>query len=102
MKVLSTFAAYVDEQRTLWRELLAAELPQARMRPVEGTYLAWIDLRAIGHRKPARVCLERGLVRVSPGHEFHPGAPGHVRLNFATSPKRFTEIVHRMAAALFS
>ncbi|MCW2834413.1 MAG: aminotransferase class I/II-fold pyridoxal phosphate-dependent enzyme [Nocardioides sp.] len=90
----------LDEQRTLLAELLAAELPEARMRRVEGTYLAWIDLRAYGHRNPARVCLERGLVRLSAGHEFHPGAAGHVRLNFATSPERLREIVHRMATAL--
>ncbi len=97
---LAALVQRLDEQRTLLGELVAGELPQARMRPVEGTYLAWLDLRAYGHRDPARVCLERGLVRVSPGHEFHPGAAGHVRVNFATSPERLREIIHRMATAL--
>ncbi|HXH80682.1 MalY/PatB family protein [Nocardioides sp.] len=97
---LAALVQRLDEQRTLLGQLLAAELPEARMRPVEGTYLAWIDLRAYHHRNPARVCLERGLVRLSPGHEFHPGAAGHVRLNFATSPDRLRDIVHRMTTAL--
>ena len=97
---LAALVQRLDEQRTLLGELVAGELPQARMRPVEGTYLAWLDLRAYGHRDPARVCLERGLVRVSPGHEYHPGAAGHVRVNFATSPERLREIIHRMATAL--
>ena len=97
---LSALVQRLDEQRTLLAELLAAELPLARMRPVEGTYLAWLDLRGYGLADPARICLERGRVQVSPGHEFHPGAGGHVRVNFATSPQRLTEIVRRMATAL--
>ena len=97
---LAALVQRLDEQRTLLRDLLAQRLPLARMRPVEGTYLAWVDLRGYGHRDPARICLERGLVRVCAGHDFHPGAAGHVRLNFATSPERLTEIVHRMATAL--
>jgi cystathionine beta-lyase len=39
-------------------------------------------------------------VLVSAGHEFHPGLPGHIRLNVATSPDRLTEIVRRLQLAL--
>jgi cystathionine beta-lyase len=69
------------------------------MRPLEATYLAWLDLRAYGHDDPAAVTLAQG-VRVSPGHDFHPGLAGHVRLNIATSPERLTEIVRRLGVAL--
>ncbi len=87
-------------QRDLLVELLADQLPLARMRPVEATYLAWVDLRAYGHDDPAAVALERERVRLAPGHDYQPGLQGHVRVNFATSPARLTEIVHRLAAAL--
>ena len=90
----------LDAQRRLLGELLAEHLPQARMRPLEGTYLAWLDLRAYGHADPAAVALERGRVRLAPGHDYHPGLDGHVRLNIATSPDRLAEIVQRTAAAL--
>ena len=70
------------------------------MRPLEGTYLAWLDLRAYGHADPAAVVLERGRVKLAPGHDYHPGLDGHVRLNIATSPERLTEIVRRMARSL--
>ena len=70
------------------------------MRPLEGTYLAWLDLRAYGVADPAAVCLERGRVRLAPGHDYQPGLDGHVRLNIATSPDRLTEIIRRMAIAL--
>ena len=69
------------------------------MRPLEATYIAWLDLRAYGHDDPAEV-VRRGGVRVSPGQSYWPGLTGHVRLNIATSPERLTEIVRRMAAAL--
>ena len=81
-------------------EELAEHLPLARLRPVEATYLAWLDLRAYGHDDPAAVGLERGRVQLAAGHDYHPGLSGHARLNFATSPERLTAIVHRLATAL--
>jgi cystathionine beta-lyase len=90
----------LDEQRSLLTALLAEHLPAARMRPLEGTYLAWIDLRAYGHADPAGLALQKGRVRVAPGHDFHPELPGHLRLNIATSPDRLREIVRRLAGAL--
>jgi cystathionine beta-lyase len=99
---LAAVVARLDQQRTLLETLLAADLPAARMRPLEGSYLAWIDLRGYGHEDPAAVVLERGRVQVCPGQEFHPGLAGHIRLNIATSGERLTEIVRRMANALSS
>lgn len=37
---------------------------------------------------PTQVALETGRVLASPGHIYHPGLPGHLRLNIATSPAR--------------
>lgn len=97
---LSALIDRLAELRTLFTELLAQHLPLARMRPLEATYLAWLDLRAYGHADPAQVLLERGRVLASPGALYAPGLDGHLRLNLATSPERLTEIVHRMATAL--
>lgn len=97
---LAELIAQLDAQRSLLRGLLADHLPDARMRPLEGTYLAWLDLRSYGHADPAQVALDRSRVRVAPGHHYQPGLPGHVRLNIATSADRLTEIVRRLAAAI--
>lgn len=102
---LAALRERLDRQRTLLGELLATHLPQARVRPLEATYLAWLDLRAYAPAgadrwDPAEVLLEKGRVKVAPGHDYHPGLGGHVRLNIATSPERLEEIVHRIAAAL--
>jgi cystathionine beta-lyase len=97
---LAALLERLDQQRALLGELLAEHLPEARMRPLEATYLAWIDLRAYGHDNPAELARERGRVWLYEGHAFHPGLAGHVRLNFATSPARLTEIVRRLASAI--
>jgi cystathionine beta-lyase len=97
---LASLVARLDEQRTLLVDLLAEHLPEARMRPLEATYLAWLDLRAYGHDDPAGVGLDKGRVRLEAGHRYQPGLAGHARLNVATSPERLTEIIKRLATAL--
>ena len=91
--------ARLDAQRSLLADLLATHLPHARTRPLEATYLAWLDLRAYGHDDPAAVALPHG-VRLAPGHDYQPGLVGHVRLNIATSPDRLERVVERLARAL--
>jgi cystathionine beta-lyase len=99
---LAALLARLEAQRTLLGALLAEHLPEARMRPLEATYLAWIDLRSYGHPDPARVARKHGRVPVSAGQEFQPDLPGHIRLNLATSAERLAEIVRRLAVALTS
>jgi cysteine-S-conjugate beta-lyase len=97
---LAALIERLDQQRTLLGELLATHLPRARMRPLEATYLAWVDLRAYGHERPAQVAKSRGRVWVAAGEDYHPGLSGHIRLNIATSPERLTDAVRRLASAL--
>lgn len=96
---LDALVRRLDSQRHLLAELLAEHLPKAVARPLQATYLAWLDLRAYGLENPATEALAAG-VRVSPGRDYHPGLPGHIRLNIATSAERLTEIVRRLGAAV--
>ena len=96
-------AVLVDlaENRDLLADLLAEHVPGARLTPLESTYLAWVDCRALGlDAEPAAVFLERGRVAFNPGPTFGTGGEGHVRINIATHPEILTEAVRRMAAAL--
>ena len=69
------------------------------MDATEGTYLAWLDCRALGlGEDPAAAFLERGRIALGSGPRY--GSAGFVRLNFATSPELLREGVRRMAAAL--
>lgn len=96
---LAALVRRLDEQRSLLDSLMREHLPLARMRPLEATYLPWLDLRAHGTDDPAAKAEPHG-VRVAPGDHYQPGLPGHVRLNIATSPARLTTTVERLAAAL--
>lgn len=97
---LASLVERLDQQRALLRSLLAEQLSEARMWPLEATYLAWLDLRAYGVDDPAARALEKGRVYVEAGHRYQHDLTGHVRLNIATSPERLTEIVRRLAVAL--
>ncbi|MBK7900024.1 MAG: PatB family C-S lyase [Azonexus sp.] len=69
-------------------------LPGLEMRPVEATYLAWIDARGLGEARPAAY-LERFGIGLSEGAEF--GAPGWVRLNFGCSRATLDMALARLA-----
>jgi cystathionine beta-lyase len=98
---LDALLAGLDDNRRLLADLLAEHLPAVTYRPGDGTYLAWLDCRALGlGDDPADVFLHRGRVALSSGVPFGTGGTGHVRLNLATSPELLTEAVRRMAAAL--
>ncbi len=61
---------------------LLFETVGARMTAVEGTYLAWIDVRDLGLDKPGKYFEQFGLGLMD-GAQF--GGPGFVRFNFACS-----------------
>jgi cystathionine beta-lyase len=91
----------LDANRSLLAELLAEHLPAVRYRRPQGTYLAWLDCRALSlPDDPAAVFLERGRVALNSGTSFGTGGAGHVRLNLATSAEILGEAVVRMAAAV--
>jgi cystathionine beta-lyase len=91
----------LDSNRMALRELLALRLPEVRYEPPAGTYLAWLDCRALAlGDDPAEAFLARGRVALSPGPAFGSGGAGHARLNFATSPEILAEAVARMAASV--
>ncbi len=90
-------AAVVDYLRS-GRDLFAAELdrslPAARMFPLEGTYLGWLDLRETGC-DPADVA-EIARVRGVDGRFC--GTPGFLRLNLALPHHLVVEMASRLAA----
>lgn len=112
---LDALLAGLDANRTLVGELLATHLPAIRWRPPQGTYLAWLDCRALRFDDPdeaggesivtelagpSRFFVDEARVAFNAGHPFGSGGAGHVRMNLATSPTILTEAIERMTAAL--
>ncbi|MDE0272524.1 MAG: aspartate aminotransferase, partial [Gammaproteobacteria bacterium] len=68
-----------------------------RMTPVEGTYLAWIDVRDLGLADPD-AHFERFGLGLSDGGAF--GGPGFVRFNFGCPRSLLEEGLARFSAAI--
>jgi cystathionine beta-lyase len=96
---LDTALAHLTGNAERFRSLVADRLPRARMRAMEATYLAWLDLRGYADPDPAASAVERGRVMVRDGRDFGPGGEGHVRVNLATSRARVIELAARLGAA---
>ncbi len=96
---LATAIELLDQNRKLVQYLLTENLPLAKYRIPDATYLAWIDLSAYQPVEPAAYILEFAKVAFSEGTTFGSTGAGHVRLNFATSPEIITEAITRMASA---
>jgi cystathionine beta-lyase len=97
---LDDLLAGLDQNRRLLADLLAEHLPGVGYRVPEGTYLAWLDCRALGVDDPARLFLTKARVALLHGSDFGTGGEGFVRLNLATSPEIVEEAVRRMASAV--
>jgi cysteine-S-conjugate beta-lyase len=81
------------------RDLLTAAVDAifgVKMSRIEATYLAWIDVRALGLVNPAAHFETHGL-GLSDGADF--GAPGWLRLNFGCPKSTLEEALRRFAAA---
>jgi cystathionine beta-lyase len=91
----------IDRNRHLMAELLANRLPMVRYHPPQGTYLGWLDCRALNlPMEPTDFFLERGRVALGPGPKFGEQGRGYVRVTMATSAGILSEIVERMVAAI--
>ena len=74
-----------------------AAMPGLETTPVEATYLAWIDARALAPASPAEL-FEAAGVGLSDGAPF--GDNGFVRLNFACPRALLDRALDRMEAAV--
>lgn len=93
--------AYLDDSRHLLTDLLARHAPGVRYRPPEGTYLAWLDCRALDLPDSAGALVTaRSKVLVVDGPAFGAGGAGAFRFNLATPRAVLAELVERMGAAL--
>ncbi len=98
---LDAVLPYLDGNRRRLGELLAERLPEIGYTAPEGTYLAWLDCRALGiEGSVGEHFLARAGVAMVDGPECGAPGAGHVRLNFATPRPLLETIVERMAASL--
>ncbi|MFV0320096.1 MAG: MalY/PatB family protein [Microbacterium sp.] len=89
----------LDRNRRLLADLLAAEVPRARYRLPDASYLAWVDLGGLGWGDdPARRILREAKVALHFGPQFGDEGRGFVRLNFACGEDVLADAVRRIGA----
>ena len=92
--------AYLRGNRDFLADFVARELPGVRLEaPIEATYLAWLNVAALGLKDPVAHFEAHG-VGLSAGRYFG-AAPGtHVRLNFGCPRAQLAEALVRMKRAV--
>ena len=90
---------YLRSNRDYLYSFAAEHLPGIELRPMEATYLAWMDARSLHLENPAAF-FEKFGVGLSDGAPF--GASGYLRLNFGCPRHRLRQALERMATALAS
>jgi cystathionine beta-lyase len=88
---------YLAANRDYLAAALARVAPEIRMTPIEATYLAWLDVTALGLAEPTAFFLSAGL-GFSDGRDFR--GPGHVRLNFGCPRVVLAAAIERLERAL--
>lgn len=84
-------------------DFFARELPQLKVSRLEGTYLVWVDHRALGISTDEffNRLLNEGHVWVSPGTMYGPlTGEGYVRINIACPRSQLNEALSRMAMVI--
>ena len=98
---LKEVLAYLEGNRRLLGELLATQIPEIGYVPPEGTYLAWLDCRALAlGAHPAEFFLDEAGVALTDGLACGDAGAGFARYNFATPRPILEQTVEHMAAAL--
>jgi len=88
---------YLRANRDLVFTFVRDHLPGIVMHPMEATYLAWLDVRALKLESPVKFFEDAG-VGLSNGIDF--GTPGFLRLNFGCPRARLQDGLNRMKKAL--
>lgn len=97
---LSSTIAAIESNVDLLDAQLAEKLPAVRWHRPEASYLAWLDLRAVGWGDdPAARALEQARVALVSGLDFGTQGAGFARMNLACAPEMVIEAVDRIAAA---
>ena len=98
---LADVKGYLDGNRRFLGEALAARIPEISYRAPEGTYIGWLDARALDlGAQPAEFFREKAGVALTDGSATGTAGIGFMRFVFATPRPIIEQAVDRMADAL--
>jgi cysteine-S-conjugate beta-lyase len=84
------------------REFVARNMPEVAVVPLEGTYLAWLDCRALGldGQSLRRLMIDQAHVYLDEGYLFGPEGEGFERINLACPRPLLIDALERIKQAI--
>ena len=92
---------YLDKNRQFVINFIRKNIPEIKVHPPEGTYLAWLDCSAFNFEEsPFTFFLINAKVALSDGEIFGKNSSKFIRLNFACPKQLLNEALNKMAIAI--
>ena len=93
---------YLAGNFALMRDMMNKELPEFHFTPIEGSYLAWIDVTPTGmtSAQVTQKLLDEAKVMVNDGTMYGKAGDGFIRINFATPRSVVEEATQRIIKAM--
>lgn len=99
---IEQFNEYIAGNFNLMKEMIEKELPAFHITPIEGSYLAWIDVTPTGMTSAdvTKKILDDGKVLVNDGAMYGKAGEGFIRVNLATQRSVVEEATRRIIKAM--
>jgi cysteine-S-conjugate beta-lyase len=99
---LDELLVYLHDNLTYALSFLATEIPEIKAMPPEGTYLLWIDCRALNLdiQELKKLMFQKAQVAFSEGSVFGSEGVGFLRINFACPRSILAEALNRFSKAV--
>jgi cystathionine beta-lyase len=101
---LDELLLYVRQNFELVRSVITEKIPELRVFPLEGTYLAWIDCRGLGLDDDAckEFFFKEAKLWLDDGKKFGSGGSGFMRMNLACPRSLVQEALERLEKAILA
>ncbi len=98
---LQAALGYIQGNRDYLHTFVREHIPQIKLARLEGTYLQWLDARALQlPTTPKTWFVEQAKVAMNDGAMFGDEGVGHLRFNLATNRARLEAALNQMKTAL--
>jgi cystathionine beta-lyase len=99
---LAALLAYIEGNFNFLRSYIAEHIPQLKVTPLEGTYLAWVDFGALGLTPVERnkLLMEEAKVWLNSGELFGPEGADFERINIACPRATLEQALERIARVI--
>ncbi|MBM7710876.1 MalY/PatB family protein [Enterococcus xiangfangensis] len=96
---LQSLLTVIGQNYQLLKKQLAENIPEIKIHDLQGTYLAWLDLRNwLSTVETKQFIQEQAGLAIDYGEWFSPETKGFIRINLATSPDNIESTVKRLIA----